>query len=294
MRRPCRLPLYALTLACAFVAATALAADPGFTPGKGVVVEEGRHPLPSIEGFEFLGEHWADYGDSVPGKESLLKKYRKGDVILFVDYVNGKPAAYWLFDTKKNAITELRGDFEADGSFEQRAAAGSGEITLSAAAYGLKAREGDADHVLRIDAKRLTQAPAFNPAKGVRVDAGYHTLPELAGWQLVGEKRSEAEKSIGGRASLIKEYKQGDQHLFIAFLGERPAAYWYFDEKTKKVYGMRGDFDGDGNFEQSAPKPAKKPAPVKFSRQGYSYRSGPHDYGFKGENYRDEMTLISF
>lgn len=293
MPRPSRPALCLLLLACLLAASAALAQGPGFTPAKGVTVEGGAHPLPSLEGFEFLGEHWADYGDSVPGKESFLKKYRKGDVILFVDYVNGKPAAYWLFDTKKNAITELRGDFEGDGNFEQ-SAAGGGEITLSAAAYGLAPRAGGGDHLLKIDAKRLTQAPKFTPAKNVRVEPGYHALPDLSGWELVGEKRAEAEKSLAGVPSLIKEYKKGDQRLFISYLGERPAAYWYSDTKTGKVYGMRADYDGDGNFEQAMRKPAAKPAPAKISREAYTYRSGPQTYGFRGERSPDELTLISF
>ena len=108
-----------------------------FTPNPGVTIEDGYHPLPSTEGWRFLGERMEDRIKSIPGKESLMKGYQKGNVQLLITSLKGKPSGFWYFDTKTKQTFNGRADYEGDANFEQNTGSG-GKPKVNFSAYGVK------------------------------------------------------------------------------------------------------------------------------------------------------------
>lgn len=109
----------------------------GFVPNPGVEIEDGYHPLPSTKGWKFLGSYMDDRMDTVPGKESELFGYQRGNVQMVVSKLNGKAKSYWFHNIKNNKTFGGRTDYNADGNFEQKVPPGGiGEVDLKS--YGLK------------------------------------------------------------------------------------------------------------------------------------------------------------
>jgi hypothetical protein len=109
-----------------------------FTPNPGVVIEEGYHPLPSTEGWKYVGEQYQDRMSGVPGMETLVRGYQKGKIQYLIGCLNGKPSSYWYYDTQTKETFGSRGDYEGDGNFEQYCPQGKATMKINLKAYELK------------------------------------------------------------------------------------------------------------------------------------------------------------
>lgn len=140
----------------------------------------------------------------------------------------------------------------------------------------------------------LAACLAWSPARAA--DQGPRCpLPDLSEWELVSEQRRDQTKDLAGEESVLREFRKGDKTLFVNYIQGRPAAYWYRDAASNKVYGLRGDFEGDGHFEQADDEPREAPSEIRLSPKvyGFTYRSEPRAQT-ADQGPPQEITLFSF
>ncbi len=90
-------------------------------PEVNPIKENGHFPLPSLDGWKYLGEMEKDYSDIAPGKE-IVRGYEKGNTRLIIVYFRGKenPYMYWYVDKRTGRSYGNRLDANNDGDFEYR------------------------------------------------------------------------------------------------------------------------------------------------------------------------------
>ena len=96
--------------------------------------------LPTTDGWVYLGDRVADRFSCLPGNDTTLKVYQKGDVQLYFAYFVGQsrpPWAFWHYDLKTGETFEARGDQNADGIYESYIPRGTFYLDADLVAWGM-------------------------------------------------------------------------------------------------------------------------------------------------------------
>ena len=104
------------------------------------VVQSGYHGLPSTNGYTFAGQYDEDRSDRIPGKETLLKGYQKGDIVFVQAFYKGKkyPWSFWYVNTKTGQTFNTRTDVNNDRNYETYVARGLSNVDVDHKKWGLK------------------------------------------------------------------------------------------------------------------------------------------------------------
>ncbi|MFC1769514.1 hypothetical protein ACFLZI_00485 [Nitrospirota bacterium] len=82
------------------------------------------------------------------------------------------------------------------------------------------------------------------------LEEGLFPLPDISGWEYIGEKEKEYCKVTPGEETLVT-YRMGNVYIMMVYFRfeENPFMYWYHDIRKHKTYSWRLDADNDRNFE---------------------------------------------
>ena len=104
------------------------------------IKESNRTELPCTEGWEFFGRREMDRNDRIPGKESIVEGYTKGNISLFFQYFKGhdNPGTFWFYDRDKEKTFNGYVDTNNDRVFDKHIPRGEWNIDLDYEAWGFK------------------------------------------------------------------------------------------------------------------------------------------------------------
>ena len=115
---------------------SAYAGESNFVKGKGY----GPEKLPDTDNWDYLGSYDEDRDPEIPGKETKLVGYQKGDIQLIFAYFKGKddPRSFWFFNTKTKKTFDLYADLDNDEVFEKYVAEGKAKLNYDNEDWGLE------------------------------------------------------------------------------------------------------------------------------------------------------------
>ena len=99
-----------------------------------------RTELPSTEGWTYLGERDDDRSKEIPGEETILKGYEKGDKQLIFAFYKGhsNPRSFWFYNKETDTTFDIYVDNDNDRVFEIYVPEGKSNIDMNHEAWGVK------------------------------------------------------------------------------------------------------------------------------------------------------------